>query len=192
MRRSRTPATAWPAVADLMTILAVIGLSAAAVVATQSNERIDNLEAQVLERDSSIAVLEDSIVGLAQRIDTLNFRVIGFVPCWPGRPGEKSYFSTFDVTFANGRYTLSRNAEFALGNRFVDESPAKLLAVLLSFPTGPVNAARLVEFGQTVSSAITDHADYPADCRLAVTVNGDANGFDLAPIRRAGFFPRYR
>ena len=52
--------------------------------------------------------------------------------------------------------------------------------------------ARLVEFGQTVSSAITDHADYPADCRLAVTVNGDANGFDLAPIRRAGFFPRYR
>ena len=61
VRRSRTPATAWPAVADLMTILAVIGLSAAAVVRTERDSKIEELNRQVEEKDSSIAELEERI-----------------------------------------------------------------------------------------------------------------------------------
>ena len=192
MRRSRTPATAWPAVADLMTILAVIGLSTAAVAGTQHSARIEELTARAMEKDSSIAALEDSVSGLVERIDTLSFKVIGFIPCWPGRPGEKKYFSTYDVTFADGRYAFSRNRDFAPGNRFVDETPTEVLSVLQGFPAGPVDEVGMRAFGERVSSAITDHTAYPAGCRLAVTINGEANGFELAPLTRAGFFPAYR
>ena len=176
MRRSRTPATAWPAVADLMTILAVIGLSAAAVVATQSKK-------EMAVKDSRIVVLKDSIV-------VLNRKIVGFIPCWPGPPGEKLYFFTYDVTFADERYTLSRHTDFAAGSQ---ESSAKLLTELHDLPTGPVNGARMAEFGRTVSRAINDHAPrYPADCKLAVTINKDADGNDLEPLLRGRFYPVYR
>ena len=48
MRRSRSALTAWPAFADLMTVLAVLGLAIAAGVAIRSdaaNDRVDDLQA---------------------------------------------------------------------------------------------------------------------------------------------------
>ena len=85
MRRSRTPATAWPAVADLMTILAVIGLSAAAVVGTERNSEIEDLNRQLEERGAQIAELENRIREFQESMDN----EIGFAPCWRGTTGGK-------------------------------------------------------------------------------------------------------
>lgn len=186
MRRSRTPATAWPAVADLMTILAVIGLSAAAVVRTERDSKIEELNRQVEEKDSSIAELEKRIHELQDSADIQ----IGFTPCWRGNPGEKRFFVTYDVTFANRRYSVAKHRDFARGMRVVDEAPDGLLGVLDRVPAGELDGAALLEFGGRVSDAVGSY--YPAPCRLAVTINEQVTGNVIATINRAGFYPVYR
>ena len=183
MKRSRTPATAWPAVADLMTILAVIGLSAAAVVGSERNSEITELKTLLEERDSTI-------LELGKRIDDLIDREIGFTPCWRGDPGQKRYLFTYDATFANGRFSVSKHRDFARGMRAVDESPDELLDLLDNHPMGELDEAALLGFGRGVSDAIGRF--YPADCRLVVTINEEVTGSVIALINRTGFYPVYR
>ena len=67
MRRSRAPLTAWPAFADLMTILAVVGLTIAAIILVDSvseRGRMDDM------RDR-IAKLESENEGLRRQLSTL-------------------------------------------------------------------------------------------------------------------------
>ena len=68
MRRSRSALTAWPAFADLMTVLAVLGLAIAAGVASvdpgEELSRIRTLEAQ-------LATARERITGDGDRIRTL-------------------------------------------------------------------------------------------------------------------------
>ena len=59
MRRVRTPLTAWPAFADLMTILAVVGLTAAIVIAPDAND------------DSDAPQPEEVITALTERVEAL-------------------------------------------------------------------------------------------------------------------------
>lgn len=61
MRRSRAPLTAWPAFADLMTILAVVGLTIAAIILVRSlGERgqIDEMRRELDIKSDQIAELE--------------------------------------------------------------------------------------------------------------------------------------
>ena len=72
MRRSRAPLTAWPAFADLMTVLAVVSLAIAAVVLGRSpgdegdsrqqiaelRRQLDNANATIAEQRSSAARAE--------------------------------------------------------------------------------------------------------------------------------------
>lgn len=186
MRRSRTPATAWPAVADLMTILAVIGLTAAAVVGNERNSRIDELIRQVEERDDSIAGLEDRIDELEESMDN----EIGFTPCWRGGAGEKRFFVTYEVTFANGRYSVSKHRDFLEGIRKMAGATARVKGALEGVPAGEIGEAALLEFGDAVSDAIGRF--YRDDCRLAVTINTEVTGGVIARVNRAGFYTLYR
>lgn len=184
MRRSRTPATAWPAVADLMTILAVIGLSVAAVVGIERNREIDDLSKQLEERVAQIAELENQIRGFQESMDN----EIGFTPCWRGITGEKRYYFTYDVTFANGVYSVSKHVDFSIG--VARDTPDGLLAVLDNVPATGIDEAAFLAFGRNLSGAAT--RVYPAGCRLAVTINQQVTGSVISTIRRAGFYPVYR
>ena len=184
MRRARTPATAWPAVADLMTILAIIGLSAAAVVGIERNREIEDLSKRLAERDAQIAELENRIQDFQESMD----REIGFTPCWRGTDGEKRYFFTYDVTFANGTYSLLKHVDFNAGMAL--DAPGGLMAVLDNMPVEGIGEAAFLAFGRSVSDAARDV--YPAGCLLAVTINQQVTGSVIAAIRRAGFYPVYR
>lgn len=185
MRRSRTPATAWPAVADLMTILAVIGLSAAAVVGTQRNLEIEDLDRQLEERDAQIAELENRI---REMQESMADDPVVFIPCWPRTAEEKPYFFTYEVTFTNGTYSVSKHVEFDSG--VTGDTPSGLLAALDNIPAAGIDEAAFLAFGRNVSGAAT--GVYTAGCKLAVTINPQATGNEINTITRAGFFPVYR
>lgn len=184
MIRSRTPATAWPAVADLMTILAVIGLSAAAVVEAERNLEIEDLNRQLEERDAQIGELKNRIREFQESMAN----EIGFTPCWRGTTGEKRYFFTYDVTFANGTYSVSKHVDFNTG--VTGDTPGGLLAVLDNLPAAGIDEAAFLAFGRNVSGAAL--SVYPAGCQLAVTINQQVTGNVISTIRRAGFYPVYR
>ena len=179
MRRSRTPTTAWPAVADLMTILAVIGLSVAAVI--ERTQTPAELREALERRDSTIAVLQQRIAE----------EEVGFFPCWRGEPGgTRNYFFTYDITFADGAYQLATHSDFATGARFLEGIPADVVTRLETPPQGRLSEAVFSAFGRSVANAIEDV--YPAGCRLAITINQQATGGVIATINRAGFYPVYR
>ena len=71
MRRSRIPLTAWPAFADLMTILAVVGLAIAGLVATTGPDGADpsNLKATIEEQERTIEEQEETIAEREQTIE---------------------------------------------------------------------------------------------------------------------------
>ena len=80
MRRSRIPVTAWPAFADLMTILAVVGLAIGAgvlAVSTSSipptllEEKIAELQGRLEESAAENANLNTRIEGLEGDVDSL-------------------------------------------------------------------------------------------------------------------------
>ena len=112
MRRSRSPLTAWPAFADLMTVLAVLGLAIAAGVASVDapapppEDRVGSLKAELATARERIASLEAELAGArevnaglragldeAERsLDEAERREIerrlGSVPCLGTRPGS--------------------------------------------------------------------------------------------------------
>ena len=81
MRRSRTALTAWPAFADLMTILAVVGLAVAAGLAipgddgedalTEALARNESLEAEVADLERQLAEARERNTTLTARIEAL-------------------------------------------------------------------------------------------------------------------------
>ncbi len=167
-----------------MTILAIIGLSAAAVVGIERNREIEDLSKHLAERDAQIAKLENRIRDFQESMD----EEIGFAPCWRGTNGEKRYFFTYDVTFANGTYSLSKHVDFSAG--VVGDISEGLLVVLDELPVEGIGEAAFLAFGRSVSQAAGDV--YPAGCQLAVTINQQVTGSVIAAIRRAGFYPVYR
>ena len=113
MRRSRSALTAWPAFADLMTVLAVLGLAIAAGVASVSApgdevSRIAALKAELAaaqERNARdgdrIRALEAELAAARERNAALDAsmeeverreveRRLGSVPCLGTRPGSRT------------------------------------------------------------------------------------------------------
>ena len=113
MRRSRSALTAWPAFADLMTVLAVLGLAIAAGVAgvnvpsdgvsrigalkadlaaaqernARDDDRIRALEAELAAARERNAALEASMEEVERREVE---RRLGSVPCLGTRPGSRT------------------------------------------------------------------------------------------------------
>ena len=167
-----------------MTILAVIGLSAAAVVGSEHNLEIKYLNGQLEERDAQIAELENRIREFQETMD----REIGFTPCWRATDGEKRYHFTYDVTFASGIYSVSKHVDF--NAEVTGDTPGELLAVLDNLPVTGIDEAAFVAFGRNVAGAAINA--YPTGCRLAVTINQQVTGNVISTITRAGFYPVYR
>ena len=107
MRRSRSALTAWPAFADLMTVLAVLGLAIAAGVASVGapggdvplEDRIRDLEAKLAAERRLNAGAQDRIRDLEAALKEARARieelrqlvtegVLGSVPCLGTRPGS--------------------------------------------------------------------------------------------------------
>ena len=111
MRRSRSALTAWPAFADLMTVLAVLGLAIAAGVAViggpgedkdripalkakleAAQQRNDSLEAELAAARQRNDSLEAELAAARQRIEELEEEVtrgvLGSMPCLGTRPGS--------------------------------------------------------------------------------------------------------
>ena len=91
MRRSRAPLTAWPAFADLMTILAVVSLAIAAIVSVRNPEieelesRIEKLQRQLDDAREQLDDANEMIAELQRQIAKLleqNLRIrFGHLPC---------------------------------------------------------------------------------------------------------------
>lgn len=94
MRRSRAPLTAWPAFADLMTILAVVSLAVAAVVLGDSGDGGDRrmvakLQRQIAQLRHQLDDANETIAKQRARIRELELRVMfpSGLPClWNSGP----------------------------------------------------------------------------------------------------------
>ena len=99
MRRSRSALTAWPAFADLMTVLAVLGLAIAAGVASMEgpgedrplDDQVRHLTAELEAAQGINDRLRNELEAARERIEQLKRRVtegvLGTYPClgtWPG------------------------------------------------------------------------------------------------------------
>ena len=82
MRRSRAPLTAWPAFADLMTVLALVSLAIAAVVLGGSGDEGDRNK-MIAELQHQLDDANETIVKQRDRIRELELRVMfpGGLPC---------------------------------------------------------------------------------------------------------------
>lgn len=199
MKRSRTPTTAWPAIADLMTVLAVVGLFVAAVTGVDRDVEppLPRPDSVWVSRDS-IDRLNDSAATLNDSVDTLNDSVnamrdrlkIGFVPCWR-RSGAGGYYFTYDLTYENNSYRFGLHMDFdtAVDALSVDDG---LVRALSEFPRGPVNAGEISDFGVRVGEATATAYPDRSGCRLAVRLNPEASGNETRVITQAGFYPIYR
>lgn len=210
VRRYRTRTTAWPAVADLMTALAVVGLACAILVAGRSvspssidvlqaqNDsliaEVDSLGAEVDSLGAEVDSLGAEVDGLMAEVDSLSAELakeeIGFLPCWRGNdPGD--YYRTYNITVRDGPFSFAPHAHWAPGTELRRTIPVWLVSVLEDFPQGEVPGEQVARFGERVGRALRE-AGYAADCRIAVTVNSRADGNEIGILTRAGLYPVWR
>ena len=165
-----------------MTALAVVGLACALLVASRdpSPTSPDVIQAQI----DSLKVAVDSLqTELAEE-------EIGFLPCWRGNdPGD--YYHTYNVTVQDGRFNVAVHEHWAVGTELRRTIPPSLVSVLENFPQEDVAGEQVASFGERVDRAVQE-AGYPADCKIAVTVNTGADGNEIGILTRAGFFPVWR
>lgn len=146
MRRSPTPVSAWPAIADLMTLCAIVGLGAAAVVgarAAASGEELEELRNESEELRATLDDMEHSrseVEELQATVDDLLQRLaeadkdrgIDQPPCL-GSMADGGVRPLFSVTVNRG-YALQQlwqpdDAEGTTLPSFLTEQPARELSV---------------------------------------------------------------
>ena len=183
-----------------MTALAVVGLACALLVARRGASSADVLQAQhdsLSAAADSLSAAADSLKAagdsLSAAVDSLEAELaeekVGFLPCWRGNdPG--GYYFTYNVTFQDGRFSVTPHEHWALGTELRRTIPQSLVNVLEEFPQGDVAGEQLASFGERVDRALQE-TGYPADCRIAVTLN-DGGKNETHILTRAGFFPVWR
>lgn len=183
MRRYRTRTTAWPAIADLMTALAVVGLACALLVANREDPEAalpEVLQARIDSLETTVDSLKDALAE----------EEIGFLPCWRGNdPGD--YYRTYDVTVLDGRFSVAAHGHWAPGTELRRTISPSLVSVLEDYPQGDIAGQQLANFGARVGRAVRE-AGYPAGCRIAVTINTGADGNEIGVLTGAGFYPVWR
>lgn len=172
-----------------MTALAVVGLACALLVAGRN---VSPSSTAVLQaQNDSLQAQNDS---LKSAVDSLKAELakekVGFLPCWR-RNDPGGYYFTYDITLQDGRSSVTPHEHWALGTELRRTIPQSLLNVLEEFPQGDVDGEQLVSFGEHIYRALQE-TDYPADCKIAVTLNTSADGNEVGVLTRAGFFPVWR
>ena len=158
MRRSPTPVTAWPAVADLMTLVAIVGFVAAAVVgarvaaagkeARELRAERDGLKAKVDALQQSLSEAEED-----QGID--------LPPCL-GRAPDGSVRALFSITVQQQGYLLERLWQAAAVEQVAAPS------FLTEQPAGKLSAAELLDRGQRAYTFGDRPDTYGGPCRFYV------------------------
>ena len=120
---------------------------------------------------------------------------VGFDPCWP-RPGdrrERRYYIAYDMTYANGRYSVKPHSDWQAGVPMVDEALAGPVSVLRAYPRNTVSAEGLLEFGRRIDAAVDllrKNRTYEPKCLLVATINEEASGAVAKFIRHeVGIYP---
>lgn len=209
-RRLYTPATAWPAFADLMTILAIVGLAGAGIVIAEIRfamdsaeptedptklleenaelrEAVETLTATVAELHTAIAQLRAENETLREEREALELKVAGFNPCWRGERGRVYYF-TFDITYlpANDEFEIGAHSD--MNRSYVVEEVRTALPLLREYPLGAIDRQDLALFSERVEDA--RRIRYGGNCKFAVTINGEAPGNVASFIREdLGLYP---
>lgn len=120
---------------------------------------------------------------------------VGFDPCWPrqARRGERRYYIAYDVTYANGRYTVKPHSDWQAGVPVVDEALAGPVSVLRVYPRTSVSPEELLKLGQRIDAAVgslRENRAYPPKCLLVATINEEASGAVAKFIRhKVGLYP---
>ena len=168
-------ATAWPAFADLMTVLAVVGLSAAVVVlayAKNQVSKIEELEQELADKEKRLADKEMQNDNLEGQIEKLNDEKIGFIPCWPRSQGAGwQYYFAYNITYANDLFRITAHRDL---DKIIEREPidAKGLHLLKNFPIQHLDRNELIEFGKKI--AAWKESVYSNGCRLVTTLNPEA------------------
>lgn len=127
--RSPTPVTAWPAIADLMTLVAIVGLVAAAVVGARAASAAKEAKELRTERDglrAEVGVLEQRLSGAEED------QGIDLPPCL-GRAEGGGVHALFQITVNDQGYFLERlweptATEQAMAPSFLTQEPARALS----------------------------------------------------------------
>ena len=120
---------------------------------------------------------------------------VGFDPCWPrpARWGERRYYIAYDVTYANGRYTVKPHSDWQAGVPVVDEALAGPVSVLRAYPRTSVSPEGLLKLGERIAAAVgslRESRAYPPKCLLVATINEEASGAVAKFIRHeVGLYP---
>ena len=120
---------------------------------------------------------------------------VGFDPCWPrqARRGERRYYIAYDVTYANGRYTVKPHSDWQAGVPVVDEALDGPVSVLRAYPRTSVSPEGLLKLGERIDAAVgslRENRAYPPKCLLVATINEEASGAVAKFIRHeVGLYP---
>ncbi len=169
MRRSRSPLTAWPAFADIMTTLAVVGLGIAIVVSVRLNGgatrlekehsiRKDSVEALEREVDSLKAELNDAQKKLNSKDSTLEVdnqrKTFGHFLCLgtrPERPRSTVSLLHIEVTSTDDASSEESSLRFKLSERW----PARFDSSIKDIP----NLDEAISIGPMPVSSFRRYAD---------------------------------
>lgn len=132
-----------------------------------------------------------AVLRLAQA--TADLREVGFIPCWRGS-GKPAYYVTFNLTYLPERktYQISAHADWAVANEVVHAAVNGGIPALAKIPAGELPAAALLAYGKEI--AAQKEASYGAGCRLATTINRQADGTIVNGFiyQQLGLYPVWR
>ncbi len=220
MRRFRTRTTAWPAVADLMTVLAVVGLVCAVFLVQEVNRLTAIITTDPIPRepgkDPRIDTLKKRSDSLQVEVDSLNARVehreavidslqatadslekklatrrAGFEACWPSRDTPRGFLFTYNVQIQDGKFSFAMHKDWAPNTEFRRTIPPAFVQVLEEMPQY-IDGTAVRSFGDRINAAKEQWKNYPPECKFAVTINSSANGDSAGILTAAVFYPIWR
>lgn len=201
MRRPRASLTAWPAFADFMTILAVVGLAIAAGVLTDGAgpPGIDGLQAKIAKLERENAKLEEEnakaradladanskIAALRKRIESLEtLKHFGHMPCLP-HPNSPTTPVPLLRIVVNSEYILTR-----VWDRELESVVATIPGLRAAIAHSPMDRQDFERYAGRIYRYGDEEGTFEGSCRFFVELKSETNS--LASFARAfGVVSRY-
>ena len=112
MRRSRTPITAWPAIADLMIVIAIIAVTFSVAKTDAPENESSDTPSPADSLQSELEVVRDSVKALWNSLEAIQERArFGHVPCF-GLDADDQPIAAFTIAVLPGtQYRISHALE---------------------------------------------------------------------------------
>ena len=195
MRRSRSALTAWPAFADLMTVLAVLGLAIAGVASLDApdgvlSDRIRILEAELVEAEGRVRTLKAELEEAQKRIEYLEGLVtkgvLGSVPCLGAQPGSLTAPVPLLRILVDSGYLLTR---LWPPEKEADVAGIPRLGEALAH--GLMQEGDLQDYARGMYAYGNDDDTYDGPCRFWVELRKGESASHAAFARAYGLVNRY-